>query len=53
MGGDGWIYEAIGVVLDGLTSSKTFMPPMVVDVLEDTRPDCIQCKSSLVGPPAT
>ena len=30
------MYEAIGVVLDGLTGSKTFMPPMVVDVLEDS-----------------
>lgn len=51
-GGEGWMYDAIGAVLFGLTSSKNFMPPTVVEVLEDTRPDCIQCRSSLVGPPA-
>ena len=47
------MYDAMGVVLPGLTSSKTFIPPMAVVVLDDTRPDCIQCSNSLVRPPAT
>ena len=40
------------MVLLGFLSSKTLTPPIVVEVLADTRPDCIQWRSSVVGPPA-
>lgn len=51
-GGEGPMYDASATVLDGLMSSKTFMPPIVVEVLAETRSLCIQWRSSLVAPPA-
>jgi hypothetical protein len=36
----------------GFISANTFMPPIVDVVFADTRPGCIQCRSSLVAPPA-
>jgi hypothetical protein len=48
-GGEGCMYDTMGAELLGLTSSRFFILPMVVDVFEDARPDCIQCSNSLAA----